>query len=127
MIAGMAAKMMLIEAIRHLPANSERSSRSISRADDAVKRSTMAGPVPRVLLSWIPLIDRLSSIVTFRSASSRWRCAVMARRSTATLRARYTDGGITISEISESRHDSAAIATAVAIAVVRFEATDVAV
>ena len=36
-------------------------------------------------------------------------------------------GGITASEISESRHDRAAIATAVATAVVRFEAIEVAV
>ena len=41
--------MTLIEAIRQRPASSERSSRSISRSDDAVNRSTSAGPVPRVL------------------------------------------------------------------------------
>ena len=88
MTAGMAAKMMLIEAIRQRPASSERSSRSISRADDAVNRAIRAAPVPMVLLSWMPLIDRPSSMVTLRSASSRWRCAVISRRIRATLRVR---------------------------------------
>ena len=88
MTAGIAAKMMLIDAIRQRPASSERSSRSIRRADDAVKRSTSAAPVPMVLLSCTPLIDRPSSMVTLRSASSRWRCAVIARRMRATLRVR---------------------------------------
>ena len=88
MTAGIAAKMMLIEAIRQRPASSERSSRSIRRAEEAVKRSISDGPVPIVLLSWTPLIDRPSSMVTLRSASSRCRCAVIARRIRATLRVR---------------------------------------
>ena len=78
MIAGMAANTMLSEAIRQRPASWERSSRSISRAEDAVNRRTRAGPVPIVLASCTPLTDRPSSIVTFRSASSRCCCVVMA-------------------------------------------------
>jgi hypothetical protein len=88
MIAGMAAKMMLIEAIRQRPASSERSSRSIRRVEEAVKRSTSAAPVPIVLLSCTPLIDRPSSMVTLRSASSRWRWAVISLRIRATRRVR---------------------------------------
>ena len=88
MIAGMAAKMMLSEAIRQRPASWERSSRSISRAEESVNRWTRAGPVPIVLASWTPLIDRPSSMVTFRSASSRCCAVVMARRMRATLRVR---------------------------------------
>ena len=74
MTAGMAAKMMLIEAIRQRPASSLRSSRSTRRAEEAVNRSTSAGPVPRVLASCTPLIESPSSTVTLRSASSRCRC-----------------------------------------------------
>ena len=88
MIAGIAAKMMLSEAIRQRPASWERSSRSIRRAEEAVNRWTRAGPVPMVLDSWTPLTDRPSSMVTLRSASSRCCCVVMARRIRATLRVR---------------------------------------
>ena len=88
MTAGMAAKMMLSEAIRQRPASWERSSRSISRAEEAVNRRIRAGPVPIVLASWMPLIDRPSSMVTLRSASSRCCWLVMARRILATLRVR---------------------------------------
>ena len=88
MIAGIAAKMTLIDAIRQRPASCERSSRSISRAEEAVNRSTRDGLVPIVLASWMPLIESPSSIVTLRSASSRCCCVVMARRILATLRVR---------------------------------------
>ena len=88
MIAGIAAKMMLSEAIRQRPASWERSSRSIRRAEEAVNRRTRDGPVPIVLASWTPLIDRPSSMVTLRSASSRCCSVVMARRIRATLRVR---------------------------------------
>ena len=66
-------------------------------------------------------------MVTLRSASSRCRCAVISRRIRATRRVSQIAGGSTTSEISESRQDSATIATAVATAVVRFEAIEVAV
>ncbi len=66
-------------------------------------------------------------MVTLRLASSRCCCVVMARRSRATRRVRYTAGGMTTSEMRDSCHDSATMATAVAIAVVRFEAIEVAV
>ena len=88
MTAGIAAKMMLIEAIRQRPASWERSSRSIRRAEEAENRSTRDGPVPIVLASWTPLIDSPSSIVTLRLASSRCCWVVMARRMRATLRLR---------------------------------------
>ena len=66
-------------------------------------------------------------MVTLRSASSRcWR-AVISRRIRATRRLSQIAGGSTTSEISESRQDSATIATAVATVVVRFEAIEVAV
>ena len=51
MTAGIAAKMMLSEAIRQRPASWERSSRSISRAEEPLNRRTRAGPVPIVLAS----------------------------------------------------------------------------
>jgi len=88
MTAGIAAKMMLNEAIRHRPASCERSSRSIRRAEEAVNRCTRDGPAPMVLASWTPLTDSPSSMVTLRSASSRCCSAVMARRMRATLRVR---------------------------------------
>src|ERR1700722_8188491 len=75
----------------------------------------------------MPLIDRPSSMVTFRSASSRCCCVVIARRMRATLRDRYIEGGMTTSEMSDRRQDSATMAAEVATAVVRFEAIDVAV
>ena len=127
MTAGIAAKMTLIDAIRQRPASWERSSRSMSRALDSVNRRTSAGPVPIVLLSWTPLIDSPSSMVTLRSASSRCWSAVISRRIRATRRLSQIAGGRTTSEISASRHDRATIATAVATVVVRFEAIDVAV
>src|SRR3954471_13550497 len=127
MTAGIAAKTMLMDAIRHRPASSERSSRSIRRVDDAVNREIRAGAVPRVLDSCTPLTDRLSSMVTLRSASSRWRAAVIARRIRATRRVSQIAGGSTTREISDSCQDSATIATAVATAVVRLAAIDVAV
>ena len=68
-----------------------------------------------------------SSIVTLRSASSRCCRAVISRRIRATRRLSQTAGGRTTSEISESRHDKATIAAAVATVVVRLEAIDVAV
>ena len=71
MTAGIAAKITLIDAIRQRPASCERSSRSISRAEDSVNRRTSAGPAPIVLVSWTPLIESPSSMVTLRSASSR--------------------------------------------------------
>jgi hypothetical protein len=86
MTAGIAAKMMLIEAIRQRPASWERSSRSMRRADEAVNRWISDGPVPMVFASWIPLIDRPSSMLTLRLASSRCCSVVMARRMRATLR-----------------------------------------
>src|ERR1700683_568516 len=102
MIAGMAAKMTLSEAIRQRPASWERSSRSISRAEDAVNRWTRDGLAPIVLASWTPLIDSPSSIVTLRSASSRCCWVVMARRMMATLRVREIAGGMTTRESSDS-------------------------
>ena len=127
MIAGIAAKMMLSEAIRQRPASWERSSRSIRRAEESVNRRTRAGPVPIVLASWMPLIDSPSSMVTLRSASSRCCWVVMARRILATLRVRKMAGGMTTSEMSDSRQDRATMATAVATAVVRLAAIEVAV
>jgi hypothetical protein len=88
MTAGMAAKMMVSEDIRQRPASWERSSRSISRAEEAVNRRIRAGPAPMVLASCTPLTDSPSSMVTLRSASSRCCSAVMARRIRATLRVR---------------------------------------
>src|SRR5580692_6119049 len=106
MTAGIAAKMMLSEAIRQRPASWERSSRSISRAEDAVNRRIREGPVPIVLASWTPLTDSPSSTVTLRSASSRCCSVVMARRILATLRVRKMAGGMTTSEMSDSRQHS---------------------
>ena len=127
MTAGMAANTTVVAAIRQRPASCARSSRSTSRADDAVKRSTSAGPVPVVRDSSTPPIERASSTVTLRSASSRCWAAVIARRMRATRRVSQIDGGSTSRDTSVSCQLSASIATNVATAVVRFEATDVAV
>ena len=127
MTAGIAAKITLIEAIRQRPASDERSSRSISLALDSVNRRTSDGLAPIVLASWMPLMERPSSMVTLRSASSRCWSAVISRRIRATLRLSQIAGGSTTSEIRASRQESATIATAVATVVVRFEAIEVAV
>ncbi len=82
----MAANSTLIDAIRQRPASDERSSRSISRADDSVNRRTSAGPAPIDLASWMPLIESPSSMVTLRSASSRCCAEVISRRIRATRR-----------------------------------------
>src|ERR1035437_5260986 len=125
MTAGIAAKMMLSEAIRQRPASCERSSRSISLAEEAVNRATMEGPVPIVLARWTPLIDKPSSTMTFRLASSRCRLVVVARRIGGTLRVSEIDGGMTTRGIIDSRHDNETIATDVAATVVRLAAIDV--
>ena len=123
----MTAKTICIVAIRQRPASCERSSRSTSSPDVAENRSAVRVEVPSVLARRTPLTDSPSSIWWLRSA--RWRCwaAVTARRSSATLRVSHRAGGMTSSESSDRRHDSATIATAVATAVVRFAAIDVAV
>ncbi len=123
----MAANTTVVAAIRQRPASCARSSRSTSRDDDAVKRSTSAGPVPVVRDSSTPPIERASSTVTLRSASSRCWAAVIARRMRATRRVSQIDGGSTSRDTSVSCQLSASIATNVATAVVRFEATEVAV
>ena len=92
-----------------------------------MNRATSAGPVPSVRESCAPLTERPSSIVTLRSASSRCCAEVISRRIRATRRVSQIDGGSTTSEISESRQDSATIATAVATVVVRLAAIEVAV
>lgn len=127
MNAGTAANTTLIEAIGQRPASSLRSSRSTRRAEEAVNRSISAGAVPSVLASCTPLIDRPSSTVTLRSASSRWRRAVTSRRSRATRRVSHTAGGRMSSETRDSRQESATMATTVATTVVRLAAIDVAV
>lgn len=125
--AGIAEKMMLIVAIRQRPDNCERTSRSTRRVEVAENRSDIAGPAPSVLPSWIPLIDRLSSIWVCMSASAFCRCVVISRRISATLRVSQMAGGSTISDSSDNRQLSTAIATAVPITVVTLDAIDVAV
>ena len=127
MTAGMAAKATLIDAIRHRPASCACNSSCVNRVEDRVNRSTSAGPVPSVLASSTPLMDRPSSMVTFISASSRCCAAVTARRIRATRRVSQTAGGMTTSDTNDNRQDSAAIAATVATEVVRLEAIDVAV
>jgi len=56
----------------------------------------------------------------------RWRCTVMSRRMSATRRVSHTAGGSTTSEINDSRQFRTTIAAAVATAVVKLDATDVA-
>ena len=92
-----------------------------------MNRRTSVGPAPIDLASWTPLIESPSSMVTLRSASSRCWAEVISRRIRATRRLSQMAGGITTSEISASRHERTAIATAVATVVVRFEAIEVAV
>ena len=126
-MAGIAAKMTLIEAIRQRPASCDFSSSSISFSESPVNRSTSAGPAPSVLLSWMPLIESDSSTVALMSASWRCCCAVICRRIRATRLVRMIAGGITTSEISERRQESATIAIEVATAVVRLAAIEAAV
>ena len=92
-----------------------------------MNRRTSVGPAPIDFASWMPLIDSPSSMVTLRSASSRCWAEVISRRIRATRRLSQIAGGITTSEMSASRQERTAIATAVATVVVRFEAIDVAV
>jgi hypothetical protein len=66
-------------------------------------------------------------MVTLRSASSACRRATISRRIRATVRVSSTAGGSTTSEMSASCQDSATMATAVAVTVVRLLAIDVAV
>ena len=127
MTAGIAAKMTLIEAIRQRPASWERSSRSIRRAED-VGESADQRRAGAHRLGQLDAVDRQSfldgDVEVGKLALLR---AVITRRSFATLRVRKIAGGMTTSEISESLQDSATMATAVATAVVRFEAIEVAV
>ena len=119
----------------------ERFTASSTRLIDLELRSELAGrwrmaamsiifaAIPAViyLSAGLPPTERLSSTVTFRSASSRCWAAVTARRIRATRRVSQIDGGSTSSETRVSCQLSASIATSVATAVVRFEATEVAV
>ena len=92
-----------------------------------MNRSLIRDAAPRVRVSSAPLTDSVSSIWTLRSASRRWRSAVILCRSRATRRVSQIAGGSTSSESSDSRHDSAAIATAVPTTTVTLEAIEVAV
>ena len=127
MRAGIAAKMICIVAIRQRPASCERISRSMRSVEVAVKRRWVASAAPRVLTSVMPLTVRVSSTWLCRSASRRWRRAVMSRRMRATRRVIHTAGGMTSSESSDRRGLRATIATAVATAVVTLLAIEVAV
>jgi hypothetical protein len=123
----MPAKTMLIVAIRHRPASCARTSRPTRSAEVSAKRRDWAGPAPRVLPSSTPLTLSPSSTWACRSARWRWRCAVTVRRIRATLRVSTTAGGRTSNDSSDSRHDSATMATIVPTTVVALDARDVAV
>ena len=123
----MPANTMLIVAIRQRPASCERTS-SVTRSSEVpVNRCDCAGPAPRVLPSSTPLTDSPSSTWECRSARCRWRWAVIVRRIRATRRVSQIAGGSTTSDSRDSRQLRAAIATAVPMTVVTFEAADVAV
>ncbi len=123
----MPAKTMLIEAIRQRPASCERTSSATSSWDVRANRCDCAGPVPRVLPSWTPEIDRPSSTWVCRSAIRRCRSPVTSRRTSATLRVSHTAGGRTTRDSSDRRQLSAPMATAVPTTVVALEARLVAV
>ena len=78
-------------------------------------------------MSSTPLTERPSSIWTCRSASRRWRWAVIAWRIRATCRVSSTAGGSTTRESSARRQLRATIATAVPTTTVTLAAIEVAV
>ena len=125
--AGIAAKTMPMVAIRQRPASCERTSRSISLADVSVNRAWPAGPLPSVFVSSAPLMLRVSSTWVCRSERAFCLVIVRSRRTSATRRVSRMAGGSTSSDSRESRQFRATIATAVATAVVRLEAIEVAV
>ena len=83
--------------------------------------------MPRVLVNRAPLTDNDSSTWVWISASWRWRAPVSAFLVIATLRVDNTAGGRTSAVMRASCQSRATMATAAATAVVRFEATEVAV
>jgi len=127
MIAGSAAKMMLIVAIRQRPANWERMSRSIRVAETAENDSVRRSAIPRVFDNSAPLTLSDSSTSLCSRDMACCRARVRSRRTRATLRVPQIAGGRMIKEINESRQSRATIAMAVATAVVRLDATEVAV
>ena len=120
-MAGTAAKTTFMVAIRQRPASWERTSRSTRSAEVCSKRRASVGAAPRVLVSWMPLIDRPSSTCTCRSASLAWRAAVTAYRIRATWRVRMTAGGSTTRVTRASCQLSSSIATRVPTTVVRLD------
>jgi hypothetical protein len=123
----MIEKAICTEAIRQRPAIRERTSRSASCADSAVKRSASSVERPIVLPSRMPLTLSDSSTSAEMSASRPWRSAVIRLRSRPTRRVSQTKNGSSASEKTASRQSSANIATTVAITVVMLETIEVAV
>ena len=82
---------------------------------------------PIVLPSRMPETDSDSCTIDETSASEIWRSAVTFLRCSPTLFVRYTKSGSRIRAKSARRQSRRIIAITVAITVVRFESTDVAV
>ena len=82
----MAAKITLMAAIRQRPASWEATSSRVSFRELSANRCERAGPEPRVLESWTPLIDRDSSIWVCMSARVIWARVVTVLRMLATRR-----------------------------------------
>ncbi len=109
------------------PAIRERTSISAMSPDSSVNRAARSRPRPIVLPSMIPETESDSETSAERSASRLWRSVVIFRRTWPTRRVSQTNGGTNTSDRAASRQSSSNIATSVAITVVAFWATEVAV
>src|SRR5579859_3441943 len=125
--AGWMANTIWIVDITHRPAMRERTSMSAIWRDSSVNRVARSRPRPIVLPSMIPDTDSDSDTRAERSASRRWRSVVIRRRTAPTRRVRYTNGGTKKSDAAARRQSRMTRATIVAMTVVAFWATDVAV
>ena len=123
----MTAKVVWIAAIIQRPVIRLRTSRSARRFDSLSNRSARSSVRPIVLPSRIPETESDSCTIEETSASDACLSAVTFFRSAPTRFVSQTKSGSSASAKTASRQSSSTIATTVAITVVTFASTDVAV
>ena len=123
----MTANVIWIAAIIQRPVIRLRTSSSARRCDSVSNRSARSSERPIVLPSRIPDTESDSWTIEETSASDTWRSAVTFLRWSPTRFVSQTKSGSSASANAASRQSSSSIATTVAMTVVTFESTEVAV
>ncbi len=123
----MTAKVIWIAAIIQRPVIRLRTSRSASRRDSSEKRFARSPDRPMVLPRRIPETESDSCTIEETSASDACRSAVTFLRCAPTRFVSQTKNGSRMSAKTARRQSRSTIAMTVAITVVTFESTEVAV